>query len=227
MIKRLDNQEGKMSDDPIPKNSVYWLYTIIGARGRGKSTILLNLLNTTLKKYYDNIYLFSTTANMDDKFADLIEELENENKFINGFSEQDLTRVLEEIKEFNEDAKEPRNLIIFDDCISMFPKATEANSIFNKFIIGGRHYKTDTIITSQQFRRLNTVIRSNMDIITMFPTINKNERDAYIKELNVDKDYFIDLMDYVSNLNDKHTSITINFLNGRPMYYINFRKLKK
>ena len=223
-IKKIDNQEGKKMNPRIalPKDAGFWLYVIIGSRGRGKSTILLNLLNDHLKKYYDNIYLFSTTAEMDDKFKKLIEELEDEGKFFGMFSDEAMEGVLESIKNFNEEHKKdhPRNLIIFDDMISQFPKSTDTHSIFNKFIVGGRHWKCDCIITSQQFRKLNTLIRSNIDIISLFPTINKKELNSYTEELNVNKGELDMLLDKISD--DKHKFLTINFMHGKPIFYENF-----
>lgn len=221
-IKRIDNQEGKKlnREEAIPKDSGYWIYAIIGARGRGKSTILLNLLNEHLKKYYDNIYLFSTTADMDPKFEKLIEELDEEDKFIPTFSEEKLEQVLNIIKDYNSQHNNPRNLIVFDDCISLFPKSTDKSSIFNKFIVGSRHYKTDCILTSQQFRKLNTLIRSNLDIISLFPTVNKKELNAYSEELNIEKVPFEMALDKIQE--DKHKFLTINFMHGKPIMYINF-----
>ena len=71
-IKAIDNQVIR-TDDPIPKGISGLIYLIIGKKGMGKSSLLLNLLNTKvkdggLKKYYDNIYFVSPTADSPNDF---------------------------------------------------------------------------------------------------------------------------------------------------------------
>lgn len=58
-LKALDNTVIP-SDDPIPIENHY-IHCISGMKGSGKSTLALNLLDTKLKKVYDNIFLVSPT----------------------------------------------------------------------------------------------------------------------------------------------------------------------
>ena len=227
-IKQQDNQEGHMTDDAIPKNGSYWIYCIVGARGRGKTSILISLLQDHLKKYYDNIYLVSTTGGMDPKLSDLIEELQVDNHFYDHFSEDVVSTICEEIKAYNSahDSKrsKPRSLIVFDDCVSDLPKSSAKMSAFNRLIVGSRHYKTDIIITTQQFRKLNTLIRSNLDIISLFGTSNMKELNAYSEDLNINKGQFESLLESIEY--ERHAFLTINFLNGKPRFYKAFNRIE-
>jgi hypothetical protein len=216
-----DDQDFKTTDEAIPKDHGYFIYCIIGGRGRGKSTILLNLLNGYLKQYYNNIYFCSTTAKRDPKFEKLIEELEDEDHFYDSFSDTICSEIMEKLIQ-NIEEKETRNLIILDDVASMIPASTEKNSSFNKLIMGSRHYKTDIILTSQCFNKLNTIVRKNLDIISLFSTVNKKELTSYTDELNVDKDQFLNYLDL---LEGKHEFLTISFLHGNPVFFKNFDKI--
>ena len=226
-MKARDDQDFKTNDEAIPKDHGYFIYCIIGGRGRGKSTILLNLLNGYLKQYYNNIYMCSTTGKRDPKFEQLIEELEardgpiEEDHFYESFSDSICSEIMEKLIK-NIEEKETRNLIVLDDCASMIPASTEKNSSFNKLIMGSRHYKTDIILTSQCFNKLNTIVRKNLDIISLFSTVNKKELTSYTDELNVDKDEFLEYLDL---LEGKHDFLTISFLNGNPVFYKNFDKI--
>ena len=221
-IKTRDNQDFKASEEALPKDAGYWLYCIVGSKGRGKSTILLGLLNDYLKKYYDNIYFCSTTAKRDPKFKELIEELEDENKFWPTFSNEICQDIMDNLVEDIEH-KEMRNLVILDDCASLIPSSTEKDCPFNTFIMGSRHYKTDIILTTQCFSKLNTIVRKNLDVISLFSTVNRKELQWYSDELNVDKEDFLDHLSLLDG--EKHSFLTVSFVDGSPKYFKNFDKI--
>ena len=220
----MDKQEYGNTREALPKSmnsrtGGFFIYCIVGQKGSGKSTVLLNLLNTYFKKYYDNIYYVSTTGQKDPKFKALIDELDEDGKYYNNFTEDVMSQIMEQLEQNIEDG-EFRNLVIFDDCVAKFPLATDKSSVFNSYIIGSRHYKADIIITSQKFNKLNSIIRCNTDIFSIFPSNNKYERQCMIKELNVDEDRLIKYIDEISD--DKHNFLTISFISNKsakPKYY--------
>jgi energy-coupling factor transporter ATP-binding protein EcfA2 len=216
-----DNQDFKGDQEAIPKDNGYFIYCIVGARGRGKSTILLGLLNGYLKGYYNNIYLCSTTCYKDDKFKALVEELKEEDKVYDTFSDSICQEIMDKLENDVENG-DKRNLLILDDCASLIPTSTEKNSSFNKLILGSRHYKVDIILTTQKFNKLNTLVRSNLDIISLFSTVNKKELQCYTDELNVNKEHFEDML---NQLVDKHEFLTISFISGKPVFYKNFDRI--
>lgn len=210
-------------DKALPKNSKFWTWCIIGMKGAGKSSILLKMLDTHLKKYYDNIYLVSTTALMDDKFKELIKELVPEGKFFDHFNDEVITQIFDEVKAYNEEYKNPRNLVILDDVISDLPKATEKRSFFNRFFVGSRHAKCDLILTSQSFKRLNTLIRDNTDIWTLHHTNNKRELKNLEDEINMPPE---ELHLYMKEIeHGQHDNLTINFMSKPPVVIKNFKEI--
>jgi len=224
-VKPFDNQEGSKNAHNIalPKNGPFFQYVVVGAKGRGKSTIVLGLLNDHFKRYYDNIYFFSTSAHLDDKYSELIKELQTENKYFDKFSEKSIALILDAMENYNDDNPQARNLIIFDDMISQLPRATDRDSLFNKLIVGNRHRRCDLWLTTQQFRKLNTLVRANIDIISLFPTSNLKELKAYSEELNVNKKEFEEYLCMIEN--DRHDFLTVNFMNGKPIFFKNFSLL--
>ena len=202
----------------------YFIYVIIGQKGSGKSTMLLNVLKSYYKHYYDNIYFCSTSAKKDDKFETLVEELDEDGKFYDTFSDEIMIQIIEKLEK-NIDNGETRNLLILDDCVSLLPASTEKSSVFNKFVISSRHHKCDVIITAQKFNKMNTIVRVNLDIISIFPTNNKHELKSYSEELNVDDEQF---KYYMDALQKKHDFLTISFVNGvssKPKFYYNFNEI--
>jgi hypothetical protein len=209
------------SDDCLPKDG-YYIWLLIGKRGSGKSNLLLNALDNKefYKKYYDNIFLISPTAGRDRKFDKLCKELNKEDKCFDDCNNKIIGEIMERIQSYNDEheKKKPRNLIIFDDCLSLLPKSTEKNSIFNKLIVQNRHYKTDVFITTQQFKKLNTIVRSNADMVSFFKNDNQGEKKAFLEEYGITEELLDDATD------EKHSFLHICFNSNQPTYFKRFDK---
>jgi len=221
LIKPLDKQI-ENSDAPLPKN-MYNIWCIFGARGSGKSTLLLNSLNHKqfYKNYFDNIYLVSPTASRDPKFEPLCKELKEDNKCYTNCDEEVIIKIIDEIKAFNDGwnykkkKREPRSLIIFDDCLHALPK-TSNKSVIHSLVTTNRHLKTSIFITSQKFKALNTLIRANCDIISFFTSNNINEKKAFCEEYSIDEE----LLDDVCRKNNDFMHIT--FCSGKKLIFDKF-----
>jgi hypothetical protein len=195
-------------------------------RGSGKSNLLLSSLRHKefYKNYFDNIFLISPTAKNDKKFEALIDELEDDDKYSSRCDEETVMLVMERIKEFNEKwnykkkKRNPHNLIIFDDCIHELPKSTQRSCI-HELITCNRHLKTSIFITSQRFKSLSTLIRSNADIISFFKTNNLLEKKLFCDEYGIDED----TLDAVCQ--DNHDFIHITFTSGKRIIYDKFDKI--
>jgi hypothetical protein len=225
LLKPLDHTI-KPSSDPLPKN-MYIIWTIFGMRGSGKSNLLLASLRHKefYKNYFDNIFLISPTAKNDNKFKSLVEELEEDDKYSSQCDEATVENVMERIREFNQKwnykkkKRDPHNLIIFDDCIHALPKSTQKSSI-HELITTNRHLKTSIFITSQRFKSLSTLIRSNADVISFFKTNNLLEKKLFCDEYGIDED----TLDAICQTN--HDFIHITFTSGTRLIFDNFDKIE-
>ena len=234
-LKPLDNQhESRAQVDPaiaLPKNAGQFKWVVVGQIGTGKSTLLLNVLDY-YKRYYNHIYMFSQSAEKDDKWAPLLEELKPENKFYTALTDKNMTEMMDAMGAANlkakkkaEKAKKPppklHNLCIFDDVLSDIPDA-RIKGPFNSFMLTHRHYGADVWITAQKYSRLNSNVRSNFQIITLYPTNNRTEYNKYLEELNVKPEEFERHFQAMSDDPDPRAFITINFLSKRPRFFNKF-----
>jgi hypothetical protein len=181
-LKALDNQVVP-EDGPFPKSAFTW--AICGGRGAGKSTLLLNLLRTKFKGEYDKIWLISPTAGRDEKFKKLVDEIGTQ--YLKKPSDEVIQSILEDCKHEIDESKEhkeplPNFMIILDDCLHMLPKSTQASSI-NELMTCHRHVRCSVVLLSQKYNKLNPLIRSNLDCISMFKTNNRSEKDCFINDL--------------------------------------------
>ena len=224
-LKKLDNQIIR-SDDPLPKQDIVWI--INGGKGSGKSSMILSVLKSKngYKKFYDNIYLVSPTASRDTKFNKLIEELDKDNKYFSTCDNETIEDIINKLKEFNENFDEsnrqPRNLVIFDDCLASLPKSTQ-RSPFNLLITTSRHLKTSVWILTQKYNKVNPLIRANMDMLSFFRSNNKLEFKTLEDDVNVDEKELKILYDFAT---DKPNSfLHISFFSGKPIFFNRFDKI--
>ena len=224
LIRPLDKQiEG--SSEPLPKN-MHLIWLLCGSRGRGKSTLLLNSIykNEFYKGYFDNIYLISPTAMNDDKFKSLIDELAREEKFFTSASESNVQSIMDGLKDYNKNFNEkknkrkPRSCIIFDDCLHELPKSTQKSCI-HKLITTNRHLKCSIFITTQMFKKLNPVIRTNLDMISFFQSANEHEKKNFCEEYGVD----IEELDQICE--DNNDFIHVTWCSGRKKTFNKFAEI--
>lgn len=209
------------SDDPIPIENHY-IHCISGMKGTGKSTLALNLLDTKLRKVYDNIFLVSPTARGDPKFKKLVDELDQDQKVYEEFNEKNIESIMKRIKDYNKGKKKPKNLIIFDDCISEM-KGSFSKSLFNKLCTTNRHMKTTLIVMSQKYNRLPTIVRANTDIFSIFPTSNKTEFNAIMNDVNEDEDLFKKIYAYATD--GDRCFLHVSNLGGKLRYFKCFDRI--
>lgn len=235
-----DNQVTK-SDDPLPTGS-HIVHIFSGKRGSGKSTLMLNLLHRKSSPYYrwfDNIYMVSPTARRDEKWKDLVDEIDSEGHFWTKLDEQTVDEIVTQVTEYNDErmkvkkdkktGKEtkpkgppPRNLLILDDCLNAIPGSHMKSSI-NDLFTNGRHMKLTVWITTQKLNKLNTVIRSNTDLISFFQTDNAKEFECLENEWSIDKKRLERL--YAFATNEQNSFLHISFFGRAPTFYKKFSRI--
>ena len=232
LIKPLDNQLTR-SNDPLPKKG-FIVYIFSGGKGSGKTTLILNLLKNkeAYRKFYDNIVVFSSTAHKDPKMDKLIKEVDSEGNYHSSCDEETIQEALQKLDKFNQEfdetdsdeeedtkrkKKEPHNLFIFDDCIHMLPGSSQ-KSILNELFTQSRHYKLSIWIATQKMNKLNTIIRSQADLVSIWATHEKNE-------LKTIYDWGIDPLMYEFATNEPNSFLHVSFFAGKPTYFKRFDKI--
>jgi GTPase SAR1 family protein len=220
----------KRNDSPIGKeNYVVWLF--IGAKGSGKTTLMVNLLKSkdAFKGWFDNVFIVSPTAGKDTKLDSIIEELEEGDKYYKECSDENIEEIMSKLRSFNEsfdyedEKRQPANLIILDDCAHSLAKSNQKSPL-NELITTCRHLKTSVWIMSQQFHKINPLIRANVDLLSLFKTNNKKEYKAIEEDFNVDPDVFKRVYDFATD-SAPNSFLHIKFLGGQPVFYRKFDQI--
>ena len=221
-IEKKDDQVNRDNFDPITPTSFVWI--ISGKKGTGKSTLLLNLMDTKkklggLKKRYSKIYMISPTAEHDPKFKKLVTELKQSDRFYDTPNNQTFEAVLNDLSDAKDD--DEHSLLILDDCADRLPKSTDT-SLLNRLVILSRHYKLCIIITSQKYNKINPLIRTNADLISFFRTDNKKEFKTLDEDLNTDLEKLKKAYDFST---DKNNFLHINMYTNPITFYKNFDRI--
>jgi hypothetical protein len=185
----------------------------IGRSGSGKSTVINYMLTNKnfLKGFFDHVYLFSPTAELDD----LAKHLKLKKEYmITKPSEEKLNEIIDKqdklIKSegIEKVGKKSKVLIIFDDIISD-PRFLKSDAMI-KLSTMGRHFLISSIINTQSYTKVPRAIRLQANALILFPSSN-NEVKLLVDDTcppHCSKKTFNKLVEYATA--GKHDFLFIN-----------------
>jgi GTPase SAR1 family protein len=159
----------------------YFTMIIYAKRRSGKSFLVQRFIHDN-KDRFDEIYFFSSTA-------DLIPDTEysfipNENKFdhldnsvLEGIMDEQKGLLMESRKKGNKKIKIPHILVVLDD-IMTDKSFLSQSSLISKLFVEGRHYHMSCIVIAQNFTGrtgISPQIRKNADYIVTFHQSNQDD----------------------------------------------------
>jgi len=222
-----DNQICK-ENTPLPLKSCN--YGIFGRRGCGKTNLLLNLISkkeSPWHKHFNMIFFISPTAKNDPKVSDLLEDIGDQ--YYDTLSPVVLQSIIDKIDHHKEKWErkkkrgEPAYCIIYDDCIHLL-KAKQ-NQIINELATQNRHRKITNIYLLQKWNTyLPTLIRSNLDLISIFRSDNKKEINSFFEEMNMDETKIRALYEYATK--EEYSFLHINVYRNPVKFYRKFDEIK-
>lgn len=174
-------------DSELPKNNLYESHIIpnhpframmLAPSKGGKSTLICNLLCKSVfyKNFFDNVFVFSPTVNVDMSYDMLKEKKVARNiEFYDELSEDILSGIVEELKQTlkeiiaEDEGKKsdcPQTLFIFDDFVSDTKLLN--SKVFKDIFIYGRHLCTSTIVSTQAYKKFPLSLRNQLSNIFIF-----------------------------------------------------------
>jgi hypothetical protein len=157
--------------------------TITSRRNTGKSVLLKDLCSH-IKDWFQEVYVFSLTAQLQ---PDLFDFVKKEN-VIDAFDEDRIQQIwdaqsnhvlkLQQLKV--EHDKIPKVLLLFDDLIAD-PRVRKSD-VLNRLFIAGRHAHFAQIFITQTFTGVPPVIRTNVDVAIAFHLNSYDDRDAFSRQ---------------------------------------------
>ena len=223
----MDNQICR-EDTPLPLKPCN--YGIFAKKGLGKTTLLLNLLEkkeSPWYKHFSKIFFLSPTAKNDPKVHQLIEDIDDQ--YYDTLNNSVLEDIIQKIDDHTEECKKnkkkhkPAYCIVYDDCIHLMKK--KECRLMDLLATQNRHRNITNVYLLQKWNTyLPTLIRSNLDIISIFRTDNKKELDSFIEEMNMNEDVLRKLYDFATSC--EYSFLHINSYHNPPTFYKRFDKIE-
>ena len=210
--KKTDLPQSKYMENGIINKFPSMLLNV-GRSGSGKSTVVNYMMTTPnfLKGFFNKVYLFSPTAELDD----LAKHLKLKKEFlITAPTEDKLEKILNEqetlIKRIGieETGRKNKVLIIFDDIISN-PQFLKSD-VMIRLATMGRHFLISSIINTQSYTKVPRAIRLQANALILFPSSN-NEVRLLVEDAcppHCEKKTFLKLIEYATS--GKHDFLFIN-----------------
>jgi hypothetical protein len=189
------------------------LWLAVGRSGSGKSTVIQFLLSNPnfLGDFFDEIYLVSPTAELDD----ITDNLKiDDDHIITDPTPSVLEKILEDQKDIikskgiKKAAKKHKIGILFDDIIAAekFLKSGE----MVKMACMSRHFLVQAIIATQSYTKIPRAIRLQSRSVIFFPS-NQDEVDLLVSDFSpphVHKQTFREMVEFATK--EKHDFLYIN-----------------
>lgn len=207
--------EGEKDYEEVHPNlaRIPFTYLINGARDSGKTVTTHSLLKF-YHTFFDEIHIWSPTAELDFKWGKVIEAYEiPKNNIHKRYSEIFMKRIMKEIKKKNKGkpfSEKMNILFIFDDMITQLPKNKKFTA-FNQLLLNNRHFNVSIMILSQSYHLLDSNVRKNASQLILFKSENLMEIKNFYEELSgaVGKENFIKLYEFATA--EPHDFLYINY----------------
>lgn len=213
-LKSKIKQNKFMEQNIIPRHPARVIFN--GKSGSGKSNLLINMMIKPgfYRKYFDETFLISPTANKGDdlpKFLEL-DEKNIHNDLDPDIIEKIMNNQMDKVQEKGID-KSPKVCVILDDVQSSPPFMR--SQPFTQLFLAGRHYNISTYICCQQFKRLPKVCRLQATNIFFFPS-SLSEVETLCDEFcppNISKKDFKEMIKYATKepYNFLHVNMFVHF----------------
>jgi len=188
-----------------------FLGIIQGSVRCGKSNLIMNIIynKNFYKNYFDKVIFISPTS-LNDKTLHHLADDDDIVKINDNLENLDeiLKTIVEEKAEDEEEIKK-HWLLLLDDCLGYVKHKSYLSYLCTRY----RHYKISLLITSQSFRSIGNIIRTNATFYLLFKSNNK-------KEINKFDEEFSSLFKHFMQCYEEATSKPYNFL------YVDLRNLK-
>ena len=204
-----DEKRFKDIDYRLPKPP--FLGVINGTVRCGKSTLLMNLIYND--SFYKNVFdevLFISPACLNDMTLTHLRDDDEITKICDILNDIDLIlKSLVEIQKSKIDQKNNHMLIILDDMLGYIKPRSYLAFLCTRY----RHFKISLIISSQSFRSIPNVVRTNASFYIIFSSTNN-------KEIGKQDEEFDGLFPNFKTLLKKATDKPYNFL------YLDLKKVR-
>ena len=171
---------------------------ILAPSGRGKTVLLVSMLLDLYRGAFARIYVFSPSVDIDQTWRpvkryverDLGVDLDKEPCFFDTWRPEALKDILDTQAEMvayqkKHKYKKLHGICVIVDDFADDPQVMHSSSnILSMLFMRGRHLMVSTILSTQKFRAVSTMIRTNAQFLIVFRLRNSKELEALMEEIS-------------------------------------------
>ena len=222
-VKSLPETDDRPLHPHLPKPPA--LLLMIAPIRCGKSTIISNLLlnsNFFGQDYFDETIVFSPTIH-NDKTSRFLRKAAT---CYDTYDDDTLQGIIDDQSSYEDKSMRPSIALILDDIIGVFKGKGGREPMINSLCSRFRHYGIDLLLmSSQNYRRVNPVIRSNathMIIGSPFP--NVKELNKIFEEMGDSFGGAANMAIYRKATPQKYDFLYLDLTENPPVAYKNFQE---
>ncbi len=173
-----------------------FLLVVNGSVRTGKSTLIMNLIYN--KHFYKNRFakiIFISPTSLNDLTLKHLAEDDDIMKISENLEKiDDIMKIIITEKDKDDEERGQHYLCIFDDMLGYVKPKSYVSYLCSRF----RHFKLSLVFTSQGFRSIPLIIRTNASAYLLFRTTNKKEYKKYVEEFEGVYEHFEELYEYAT-----------------------------
>ena len=210
---------------------------ILGPSGAGKGILISNMILKIYKDCFDRIYIFSPSIDVDktwDPVKDYIEKSQKvdpkkEQIYFDHYDHEALTNIIETQHKVAEHMKQQNHtkifqiLIVIDD-FADDPSFARHSKLLHALFTRGRHSMISTIVSTQKYRSISTIVRVNATNLYIFRLRNAGDLEAWVDEVSAitDKKTLLELYHLATSKPYSFLFIKLNSKDINHMFYCRF-----
>lgn len=214
---------------------------ILGPSGGGKTVLLSNLILNIYRGAFERIYIFSPSINVDYVWKPVkkyqsdemkVIESDKEKLYYDTYDTESLEKIIalqHKITRFSKESGKKKlfSILIIIDDLADDVHVTRHSKLLHTLYCRGRHNQISTIVSTQKYYALATIIRVNATALIVYRLRSFKELECFLEENGalVDKKTLLEI--YRNATKEPYSFLYVNLMakNISEMFYQNFTHL--
>lgn len=214
---------------------------LLAPSGSGKTVLISNLILNIYKGCFERIFIFSPSVHLDQTWSAVkkyqedvmkVSESDKETLYFDYYDADDLENIIDTQHKVTKHIKDSGKkklfsiLIVVDDFADSV-EVSRHSKLLHALFTRGRHHSISTIVSSQKYNALATIIRVNATALIVYRLRNYAELEVFLTENGalIDKKSLLEI--YREATKEPYSFLYVNLTarNIKEMFYQNFTHL--
>ena len=214
---------------------------LLAPSGSGKTVLISNLILNIYRGCFERIYVFSPSIDIDSTWEsvkkyqnDNMKVIENDKEklYFNSYDPDDLETIISTQHKVTKHVKKQGktklfNILIVVDDFADDPLFTRHSKMLHSLFTRGRHNSISTIVSTQKYNALATIIRVNATALIVYKLRNYKELQSFLEENGalIEKQELLEIYKMATKEQFSFLYINLAARDISEMFYQNFNRV--